>query len=226
MANRKKAPEVVVLTTLQSDGQEKLRQHVEAIEGLRNEKAEIDGLISERFKLCKSDGFDTTALKEVLAKRKKTAIQRSLHDDLVDLYMHALGMTPIEAEIERRKEADALDRSEQGKTEDERKLAMAGGKPSPVVDSARVDELAEKLADMGAIESVSAPPATVEVGPKPSRGRARQTAQEAGEGAFKDSATIAREAKEAADRKLEAAATATQHTRRRPSIFGQAAGSA
>jgi uncharacterized protein (UPF0335 family) len=49
-----------------------LKQHVEAIEHLEEEKAAIADTIKERFAALKADGFDTKAVKAIIAERRRS----------------------------------------------------------------------------------------------------------------------------------------------------------
>ena len=69
-----------------------LKQHVEAIEHLEEEKAAIADTIKERFAALKADGFDTKAVKAIIAERKKKPHEVSEFEMLLDTYKAALGM--------------------------------------------------------------------------------------------------------------------------------------
>jgi uncharacterized protein (UPF0335 family) len=71
-----------------------LKQHVEAIERLEQEKADIADAIKERYASLKSDGFDTKVVKAIIAQRKKNPDDVSEFEMLFDTYRAALGMLP------------------------------------------------------------------------------------------------------------------------------------
>lgn len=72
----------------------KLKQYMEKIERLENEKAEIQENISDVFKQAKDDGFDAKIMKKVLKLKKMKAEERENEDLLLDTYMVALGLAP------------------------------------------------------------------------------------------------------------------------------------
>ena len=65
---------------------------VDRVERLEDEKKEIGEHIKEVMAEAKANGFDTKALKTIIALRKKTSEQRQEEEAMLDLYMHALGM--------------------------------------------------------------------------------------------------------------------------------------
>lgn len=71
---------------------EQLRDIVERIERLEEEKAGIASDIRDVFTEAKSNGFDTKILRKVIAMRKKDLATRQEEETLLDLYCHALGM--------------------------------------------------------------------------------------------------------------------------------------
>jgi uncharacterized protein (UPF0335 family) len=77
-----------------------LKQHVEAIERLEQEKADIADAIKERYAALKGDGFDPKAVKAIIAERKKKPEEVSEFDMLIDTYKAALGMLPSDSEEE------------------------------------------------------------------------------------------------------------------------------
>jgi uncharacterized protein (UPF0335 family) len=68
-----------------------LKNLVERIERLEDEKATIAGDIREVYSEAKSTGFDTKILKKVIALRKVDPAAREETRSLIDTYMHALG---------------------------------------------------------------------------------------------------------------------------------------
>lgn len=69
-----------------------LRQIVERIERLEEEKKEVAEQIKEVYAEAKGNGFDTKTLRKVIALRKKKPDERSEEEAMLDLYMQALGM--------------------------------------------------------------------------------------------------------------------------------------
>ena len=73
---------------------EHLKQFIERIERLEDEKKNITEDISEVFSEAKGGGFDVKAMREVLKKRKLRADELEQQEGLVDTYKIALGMAP------------------------------------------------------------------------------------------------------------------------------------
>ena len=69
---------------------EKLRQFVARIERLEAEKAELAADIREVYAEVKAFGFDTKALRKIIARRKQDADKQAEEDALIDLYQGAL----------------------------------------------------------------------------------------------------------------------------------------
>jgi uncharacterized protein (UPF0335 family) len=78
---------------------DQLRLFIERIERLAEERKGIADDISDVFKEAKSQGFDTHAMKCVLKLRKMETHTVQEAEALVAVYLHALGMTPIEHAI-------------------------------------------------------------------------------------------------------------------------------
>jgi uncharacterized protein (UPF0335 family) len=75
-----------------------LQTIVERIENLETEKASIAEDIKSIYAEAKGNGFDPKILRKVIALRKKAATERDAEQDMIDLYMSALGMladTPL-----------------------------------------------------------------------------------------------------------------------------------
>jgi uncharacterized protein (UPF0335 family) len=97
------------MTTLQQSAQNQLRQIVEQIERLNEEKNALSGDISEKFKEAKGLGFDVKVLRRVLSLRKLDKADRDEAEALIDTYMHALEGTPLGDYAERHQaESEAL----------------------------------------------------------------------------------------------------------------------
>lgn len=80
------------MTTLQASTQNQLRQFVEQIERLEEEKSAIAGDIREKYLEAKGVGFDVKALRQIVRLRKKSKVDREEEEAIVATYMHALGM--------------------------------------------------------------------------------------------------------------------------------------
>jgi len=71
---------------------DELRQFIERIERLEEEKAVIASDIKDVFGEAKSRGYDTKAMKTILRLRKKDANERQEEETILETYMAALGM--------------------------------------------------------------------------------------------------------------------------------------
>ncbi len=80
------------MTTLQDSTQNQLRQLIEQIERLEEEKKALASDIRDIFAEAKSTGFDVKALRQVLKLRKQDMHERQEQEALVETYMNALGM--------------------------------------------------------------------------------------------------------------------------------------
>jgi len=69
-----------------------LRNFVERYEQLEAEKKEISDLQKETMAEAKGRGYDTKALRKLIADRKKTPDQLAEEEAILDLYRSALGM--------------------------------------------------------------------------------------------------------------------------------------
>ncbi|MGB3720046.1 MAG: hypothetical protein DIU63_05675 [Proteobacteria bacterium] len=80
------------MTTLHASAQNQLRQIVEQLERLEEEKKAIAEDIREKFAEAKALGFDVKALRQVLRLRKKSKADREEEEAILMTYLHALGM--------------------------------------------------------------------------------------------------------------------------------------
>ena len=80
------------MTTLQVSAQKQLRQLVEQIERLEEEKKALAGDIRDKFAEAKGLGFDVKAMRKVISLRKKTHTERQEEESILAVYLHALGM--------------------------------------------------------------------------------------------------------------------------------------
>ncbi len=71
---------------------QQLRQIVERIERLEEEKQAIAEDIREVFAEAKGNGFDVKTLRNVLKLRKQDQSERREQEEMLTLYLHALGM--------------------------------------------------------------------------------------------------------------------------------------
>lgn len=73
-----------------SSGQ--LKSFIERIERLEEEKAELGDQIRDVFAEAKGSGFDIKIIRQVLKIRKMETQERLEQEELLDLYLAALGM--------------------------------------------------------------------------------------------------------------------------------------
>ncbi|HMO30961.1 DUF2312 domain-containing protein [Enterovirga sp.] len=71
---------------------EELKQFIERIERLEEEKAGIAGDIKDVFAELKGRGFDSKAVRQILRIRKQDHAERQEQEAILELYMQALGM--------------------------------------------------------------------------------------------------------------------------------------
>jgi uncharacterized protein (UPF0335 family) len=71
---------------------DELKQFIERIERLEEEKAGIASDIKDVFAELKGRGFDTKAVRSILRIRKKDHAERQEEEAILELYMQALGM--------------------------------------------------------------------------------------------------------------------------------------
>src|SRR6478672_8056273 len=80
------------MTSLQVSAQKQLRQLVEQIERLEEEKKALAGDIRDKYLEAKGVGFDPKALRKIVSLRKKSQTDRQEEEAILAVYMHALGM--------------------------------------------------------------------------------------------------------------------------------------
>ena len=71
---------------------EELKQFIERLERLEEEKTGIAGDIKEVFAELKGRGFDALAVRQILRIRKKDQAERQEENAILELYLQALGM--------------------------------------------------------------------------------------------------------------------------------------
>lgn len=80
------------MMTMNDATQKQLRQFIEQIERLEEEKKAIADDIKEKMAEAKSVGFDVKAIRKILQLRKKGRDERMEEEAILDTYLHALGM--------------------------------------------------------------------------------------------------------------------------------------
>ncbi|MFN7710264.1 MAG: DUF2312 domain-containing protein [Holosporales bacterium] len=74
-----------------------LRQFIERIERLENDKAEVAADIREVFGEAKSQGFDPKIMRVIIRLRKMERAEREEQEELVNLYLSAVEGATIRA---------------------------------------------------------------------------------------------------------------------------------
>ncbi|MBX9590512.1 MAG: DUF2312 domain-containing protein [Hyphomonadaceae bacterium] len=80
------------MTTLQVSSQKQLRQLIEQIERLEEEKKALAGDIRDKYAEAKALGFDVKIMRKVISLRKKSQSDRQEEEAVLAVYLHALGM--------------------------------------------------------------------------------------------------------------------------------------
>ena len=70
---------------------ERLRSFIQRIERLEEEKAGLAQDIREVYAEAKGEGFDTKVLRKIIGLRKKDPQERREEEELLELYLSALG---------------------------------------------------------------------------------------------------------------------------------------
>lgn len=83
--------EAVNPQALTAAARDKVKQIVERVERLEDEKAEIAGQRKEVYAEAKALGLDTKALRAAVRLRKVSAQEREEAQMILDLYLQALG---------------------------------------------------------------------------------------------------------------------------------------
>lgn len=79
---------------------EQLRQFIERVERLEEEKQALAADIREVFAEAKSNGYDTKIMRQVIKIRKLDHAEREETEFLLDVYKRALGMAVDSSEEE------------------------------------------------------------------------------------------------------------------------------
>lgn len=80
------------VTTQDNVAAAELRQLIERIERLEEEKSALQDDIKEVMAEAKGRGYDTKAIRAIIRLRKKDPNERQEEEALIELYMTALGM--------------------------------------------------------------------------------------------------------------------------------------
>ena len=78
-------------TTTGGVAAERLRSFIERVERLEEEKAQTALDIREVYAEAKGEGYDAKVLRKIVALRKKDPNERREEEELLELYLSALG---------------------------------------------------------------------------------------------------------------------------------------
>lgn len=70
---------------------EALRQFIDRIERLEEEKKALSADLKDVYSQCKGQGFDTKIVRKIVALRKRDRQEREEEEQLLDLYLAAIG---------------------------------------------------------------------------------------------------------------------------------------
>jgi len=70
---------------------ERLRSFIERVERLEEEKAQLAHDVREVYAEAKGEGYDVKVLRRIVALRKKDPAQRREEEELLELYLSAIG---------------------------------------------------------------------------------------------------------------------------------------
>lgn len=81
-----------ITETSQTVAAGQLRAFIERIERMEQERSTINADIKEIYAEAKGTGFDTDAMRTIVALRRKDQAERQEEESILDLYKAALGM--------------------------------------------------------------------------------------------------------------------------------------
>lgn len=68
----------------------RLKEHIEALERMDEEKAGIAAEMRDRFAIAKGEGYDVKAIRTILRERKMDKDEREEREAVLDMYRNAL----------------------------------------------------------------------------------------------------------------------------------------
>ena len=77
---------------LNQEARQKLKNYIERIERLEEEKSSIAEDIKDIFTVAKAEGYDTKAMRQVIRLRRKDKEERDDELSALEVYLHALDM--------------------------------------------------------------------------------------------------------------------------------------
>jgi uncharacterized protein (UPF0335 family) len=79
-------------TRAEKIAKDQLKSIIERVERLLEEKKAIADDVSEVYAEAKGNGYDVKALKTIIRLRQQDPIEREAHEQILEVYMQALGM--------------------------------------------------------------------------------------------------------------------------------------
>ena len=73
---------------------EQLRQYIQKVERLEQEKADLASDIRDVYAEAKGNGYEPKVMRQIVKIRKMDNNERAEQEELLDIYKHALGMLP------------------------------------------------------------------------------------------------------------------------------------
>jgi len=141
-----------------------LKQFVDSIEHLEEEKKEIADEISAKYQHAKSMGFDVKVLRHIVKLRKLTKQERDEHQDLLDCYMSALGMladTPLgDWAVKKVKNPHEVDDDEDDGDSSDDAPDRSTPPPTPKANSQTDGKTVDDAREMGATAAKAGKPVT------------------------------------------------------------------
>lgn len=80
------------MTEIGHNAKEQLKSIIERVENREVAKAEIGEEIKDIYTEAKSGGYDVKALRTIVRIRKQSPEDRANQEEVLETYMHALGM--------------------------------------------------------------------------------------------------------------------------------------
>ena len=80
-------------------GGNSLKSIVDRVENIEEQRKDLGKDIAEIYARAKGEGFSPKIIRKIIRLRKMNAADRAEEEALIDTYMNALGMTPIEKAI-------------------------------------------------------------------------------------------------------------------------------
>lgn len=99
------------MTALQVSAKKQLRQLIEQIERIEEQRKDLAADVRDKFLEAKGLGFDVKIMRKVIAIRKKSKAEWQEEEEILSVYMEALGLldTPMGDYIEQQRRIESAD---------------------------------------------------------------------------------------------------------------------